>query len=109
MYLLTIESTCDETAAAVLNEQLDIRGEVVASQESLHERYHGVVPEIAARAHVEQILPVIDEALRRANLGLKDLTRRRRRQHARVGRLAVGGGSGRQDPRHGTPHTLDWH
>ena len=50
MNLLTIESTCDETAAAVINDHLEVLGQVVASQERLHERYHGVVPEIAARA-----------------------------------------------------------
>ncbi|MCA9218814.1 MAG: tRNA (adenosine(37)-N6)-threonylcarbamoyltransferase complex transferase subunit TsaD [Planctomycetales bacterium] len=73
MYLLTIESTCDETAAAVVTERLEVLSSVVASQDELHERFHGVVPEIAARAHVERILPVIDEALRRANVELTQL------------------------------------
>lgn len=71
--ILCLETTCDETAAAVLDEQLNVLGEVVASQEELHRRFHGVVPEIAARAHVDRILPVIDETLRKANLSLKDL------------------------------------
>ena len=73
MIILTIESTCDETAAAVLDDQLQVLGYVVASQLSLHERFGGVVPEIAARAHVESILPVIDEALRQAGLTLAEL------------------------------------
>ena len=73
MLLLTIETTCDETAAAVINERLESLSSVVASQDELHERFGGVVPEIASRAHLERILPVIDEALRRANVGLKDL------------------------------------
>ena len=73
MRLLTIESTCDETAAAVVTEDLQVLGSVVASQDELHQRFHGVVPEIAARAHVEHILPVIDEALSRAGIALTDL------------------------------------
>jgi N6-L-threonylcarbamoyladenine synthase len=71
--ILTIESTCDETAAAVISEDLTVLGSSVASQESLHERFSGVVPEIAARAHLERILPVIDDALRQANCGLGEL------------------------------------
>jgi N6-L-threonylcarbamoyladenine synthase len=71
--LLILESTCDETAAALVTEQLEVRAAVVASQEKLHERYGGVVPEIAARAHVERILPVIDETLRRADMKLGDV------------------------------------
>jgi N6-L-threonylcarbamoyladenine synthase len=73
MLILTIESTCDETAAAVVSDQLDVLSSVVASQEKLHERFGGVVPEIASRAHVERILPVIDEALRKADITLGDL------------------------------------
>src|SRR4051812_6255739 len=71
--LLTIETTCDETAAAVVTDQLEVLSSVVASQDHLHERFGGVVPEIASRAHVERILPVIDEALRKAGLTLGDL------------------------------------
>ncbi|MFN5320469.1 MAG: tRNA (adenosine(37)-N6)-threonylcarbamoyltransferase complex transferase subunit TsaD [Planctomycetota bacterium] len=71
--ILTIESTCDETAAAVISEDLRVGGSAVASQDKLHERFSGVVPEIAARAHLERILPVIDEALRQAGCGLADL------------------------------------
>jgi N6-L-threonylcarbamoyladenine synthase len=71
--ILTIETTCDETAAAVVTDSLDVLASVVASQDALHERFGGVVPEIASRAHVERILPVIDEALRRAGVTLSDL------------------------------------
>jgi N6-L-threonylcarbamoyladenine synthase len=71
--ILTLETTCDETAAAVVTDQLEVLGSVVASQDALHQRFGGVVPEIASRAHVERILPVIDEALRRANLQLADI------------------------------------
>lgn len=71
--LLTIESTCDETAAAVVTDQLQVLAAVVASQEALHGPFAGVVPEIAARAHVEQIVPTIDQTLRRAGCALTDL------------------------------------
>lgn len=73
MLLLSLESTCDETAAAVISDDLEVRSSVVASQDELHERFRGVVPEIAARAHVERIVPVIDEALRKAGVRLADL------------------------------------
>jgi len=73
MKLLTIETTCDETAAAVVTDDLDVLGSVVASQDQLHARFGGVVPEIASRAHVERILPVIDTALNRAGVTLSDI------------------------------------
>lgn len=73
MKLLTIETTCDETAAAVITDEREVLSSVVASQDALHKRFGGVVPEIASRAHVERILPVIDEALRKANTRLTDL------------------------------------
>lgn len=73
-YLLAIESSCDETAAAVITRDLQVLSNVVASQAELHERFGGVVPEIASRAHVERILPVIDEALKTAEVEASDLT-----------------------------------
>src|SRR3954467_6776383 len=80
MLLLAIETTCDETGAAVLAGPQPpevgvpaIRSSVVASQIDLHERFGGVVPEIAARAHVRQILPVVDEALRKAGVTLAEI------------------------------------
>jgi len=71
--LLTLETTCDETAAAVVTDQLEVLGSVVASQDHLHQRFGGVVPEIASRAHVERILPVIHEALAKAGVTLREL------------------------------------
>jgi len=71
--LLAIESSCDETAAAVINRNRQVLSNVVATQHELHQRFGGVVPEIASRAHLERILPVIDEALRQANAALSDL------------------------------------
>ena len=73
MHVLTIETTCDETAAAVINDRLEVLGAVVASQDALHRRFGGVVPEIASRAHLERILPVIHETLGRSGLALSDL------------------------------------
>ena len=73
MKILCLETTCDETAAAVITGDLEVLGSVVASQFDLHQAFNGVVPEIAARAHVERIFPVIDETLKQAKLGLKDL------------------------------------
>jgi len=71
--LLAIESSCDETAAAVVDDNLRVLSSVIASQTALHERFGGVVPEVASRAHVERILPVIDEALALARTRLDEL------------------------------------
>ncbi|QDT89797.1 tRNA (adenosine(37)-N6)-threonylcarbamoyltransferase complex transferase subunit TsaD [Gimesia algae] len=73
-YLLAIESSCDETAAAVITRDMRILSNVVSSQTSLHEKFGGVVPEIASRAHLERILPVIDDALKQAGITLNQLT-----------------------------------
>lgn len=72
-YLLSIESTCDESAAAIITRERTVLASVIASQEQLHQRFAGVVPEIAARAHLERMLPVIDETMRRANITHRDL------------------------------------
>ena len=73
MNILALETTCDETAAAIVTDQLEVKASVVASQDDLHGRFGGVVPEIASRAHLERILPVIDQALREANISLGEL------------------------------------
>lgn len=73
MPLLAIETTCDETAAAVIGRDRTVLASVVASQEALHARWRGVVPEIASRAHVERIVPVVDEALTRSGIGRGDV------------------------------------
>jgi N6-L-threonylcarbamoyladenine synthase len=73
MLLLTLETTCDETAAAVITDDLQVLSSVVASQDELHRQFGGVVPEIASRAHVERILPVIDQALSKAKVSLDEL------------------------------------
>jgi N6-L-threonylcarbamoyladenine synthase len=71
--LLILETTCDETAAAIVAEPHAVLASVVASQDDLHQQFGGVVPEIASRAHVERILPVVDEVLRRAGVALHEL------------------------------------
>ena len=73
MNLLALETTCDETAAAIITDGLEVRASVVASQDELHRRFGGVVPEIASRAHLERILPVIHEALQQAQLSLAEI------------------------------------
>jgi len=67
--ILGIETSCDETAAAVVADGQIIKSSVIASQTELHEKYGGVVPEIASRAHIEKIYPVIAEALAQAKVG----------------------------------------
>ncbi|QDQ01114.1 tRNA (adenosine(37)-N6)-threonylcarbamoyltransferase complex transferase subunit TsaD [Lysinibacillus fusiformis] len=71
--ILAIESSCDETAAAIIRNGSEIISNVVASQIDSHKRFGGVVPEIASRHHVEQITVVIEEALAKANMKPTDL------------------------------------
>ncbi|MGB4943315.1 MAG: tRNA (adenosine(37)-N6)-threonylcarbamoyltransferase complex transferase subunit TsaD, partial [Candidatus Moraniibacteriota bacterium] len=69
MKLLAIETSCDETAAAVLEydgQMIGVRSSVVSSQIALHAAYGGVVPNLAAREHVKNILPIVESALREA-------------------------------------------
>src|SRR5438309_541802 len=73
MFFLVIETSCDETAAAVFTDEPAILANVVASQMDLHARFGGVVPEVAARAHLQRLLPVIDEALRQAGVRLDQI------------------------------------
>jgi tRNA N6-adenosine threonylcarbamoyltransferase len=81
--ILGLETSCDETAAALVTDDGEIRSSVVASQAELHARYGGVVPEVAARRHLELVTPVIREALTAADATLED-----------VGRIAVTQGPG---------------
>ena len=68
VYILGIESSCDETAAAVVKNGREVLSNIISSQIVIHRKFGGVVPEIASRKHIENILPVIDEALRQANV-----------------------------------------
>jgi tRNA N6-adenosine threonylcarbamoyltransferase len=71
--ILGIETSCDETAAAVVTREGEIRSNVVASQAELHARFGGVVPEVASRRHLELVAPVVREALGEAGVTLDDL------------------------------------
>lgn len=73
MLVLGIESTCDETACAVVRDGREILSNVVSSQIELHKIYGGVVPELACRRHVDVIIPVIDEAVKSAGVTLGDI------------------------------------
>jgi N6-L-threonylcarbamoyladenine synthase len=71
--LLAIETSCDDSSAAVLTAQGEVLSNVVHSQDAIHERYGGVVPEVASRAHVERLTAVVREALRQANCDVEGL------------------------------------
>jgi N6-L-threonylcarbamoyladenine synthase len=73
MYILGIESSCDETAAAVVKDGQTIASNVIASQIALHAEHGGVFPELASRAHVEAIVPVVDQALEDAGITLEQI------------------------------------
>lgn len=73
MLVLGLESSCDETAAAVVEDGARALSDVIASQVDLHHRYGGVVPELASRAHVVNVVPVLEEALEQAGVGLDDI------------------------------------
>jgi len=73
-YILSIETSCDETAASIIKDGTEIISNVVSSQIESHKRFGGVVPEIASRHHVEQVTIVIEECLKQANMEPADLT-----------------------------------
>jgi N6-L-threonylcarbamoyladenine synthase len=71
--ILGIETSCDETAAAVVRNGTEVLSNVISSQIELHQKYGGVVPEIASRAHIEKIYPIIDQAIRQSKLNSGDI------------------------------------
>jgi N6-L-threonylcarbamoyladenine synthase len=71
--ILGIESSCDETAAAVVENGHKVLSNIISSQIVIHRKFGGVVPEIASRKHIEHVLPVIDEALKQANVTMEDI------------------------------------
>jgi len=73
MLFLGIETSCDETAVAVFDDALRIHANVIASQTDIHRRFGGVVPEVAARAHLQRLLPVLDDALNQAKVSLAQI------------------------------------
>ncbi len=73
MYILGIETSCDETSAAVIDTSFNVYSNVVASQVEIHSQYGGVVPEIASRNHILKIYPVVKEAISKSGLSLSDI------------------------------------
>lgn len=71
VYILGIESSCDETAASVVKNGREVLSNIISSQIVIHRKFGGVVPEIASRKHIENVMPVIDEALTQANVPLE--------------------------------------
>jgi N6-L-threonylcarbamoyladenine synthase len=74
MLVLGIDTSCDDTSVAVVADGRQIVSNVVSSQSEIHSKYGGIVPELASRRHIEMILPVVDEALKRASARLADLS-----------------------------------
>ena len=70
--ILGIESSCDDTAAAILDNEIVLSN--ITSTQKVHESFGGVVPELASRAHQSSIIPVIDSALKEANMSLQNLS-----------------------------------
>lgn len=73
MLVLGIESSCDDTCAAVVRDGIEVLSNAVSSQQSIHSKYGGIVPEIASRHHLECLLPVIGEAIEQASISLEDI------------------------------------
>ncbi len=73
MYTLGIETTCDETAASIVKDGVDVLSNIIFSQEDIHKKYGGVFPELASRSHLENIIYVIDKALTQANITKEEI------------------------------------
>src|SRR5256885_15061450 len=73
MLVLGIETSCDETAAAIVRDGREIVSSVIASQVETHKRFGGVVPEIASREHLDKIVPIVEEAFTRAGMQTRDI------------------------------------
>jgi len=73
MIVLGIESSCDETAASIVQDGTKILSSIIASQVDVHHKYGGVVPELASRMHIEAIVPVVDEAIKKAGIEISDI------------------------------------
>ena len=73
MYVLGIETTCDETSCAIVKDGYEILSHVVSSQIDLHQEFGGVVPELAARRHIDIIVPIYEQALKDAKLSIDEI------------------------------------
>ena len=74
MLILGIDTSCDDTSAAVVQDGRKIISNIVSSQSDIHAKYGGIVPELASRRHIEMIMPIVEEALKQAGVTLPDLT-----------------------------------
>lgn len=74
MLILGIDTSCDDTSASVVEDGVRILSNIVANQDEIHRKYGGIVPELASRRHIEMIVPVVDEALKIADVHLKDIS-----------------------------------
>jgi N6-L-threonylcarbamoyladenine synthase len=74
MLILGIDTSCDDTSASIVEDGSNILSNIVSSQNEIHNRYGGIVPELASRRHIEMIMPVVDEALNKAGTRLKDIS-----------------------------------
>ncbi|MEF9426792.1 MAG: tRNA (adenosine(37)-N6)-threonylcarbamoyltransferase complex transferase subunit TsaD, partial [Candidatus Mariimomonas ferrooxydans] len=74
MLILGIDTSCDDTSASIVENGTKIISNIVSNQNEIHEKYGGIVPELASRRHLEMIWPVVDEALNKANAGLNDIS-----------------------------------
>jgi N6-L-threonylcarbamoyladenine synthase len=74
MLILGIDTSCDDTAASVVEGGRKILSNIVSSQNEIHEKYGGIVPEIASRRHIEMVWPVTKEALMKADISLNDIS-----------------------------------
>src|SRR5689334_4911172 len=73
MFVLGIETSCDETAAAIVRDGREIVSSVIASQVATHKRFGGVVPELASREHLDKIVPIVEEAFERAGIAYEEV------------------------------------
>ena len=73
MYTLALETSCDETSVAVMKNGREVLSNIISTQIPIHQKFGGVVPEIASRQHIELVLPIVDEALQTAGVTLKEI------------------------------------
>ncbi|HCC69176.1 MAG TPA: tRNA (adenosine(37)-N6)-threonylcarbamoyltransferase complex transferase subunit TsaD [Nitrospiraceae bacterium] len=74
MFTLGIDTSCDDTSASIVEDGHKIFSNVVSSQSEIHKKYGGIVPELASRRHIEMMWPVVDEAIKRAGVGIRDIS-----------------------------------
>jgi len=71
--ILAIETSCDDTSAALIDGNCDVLSNVISTQEEVHAKYGGIVPELASREHIRTLIPIVEMALEKAEIRLKDI------------------------------------